>query len=82
MFGDNPDAVGKYSVEVIEEWVPHGTEWTLTAEVRGEVLWIERGVFDGYISSTNNNFASLDWDRDEHTTYLEIDLEDASRYEC
>lgn len=80
MYGDNPDAVGKYSIEVVEDRVPHGTEWTLTAEVRGEVLWIERGVFDGFISTTST--ASLAWDRGEDTTYLEIDLEDASRYEC
>lgn len=80
MYGDNPDAVGTYKIEVVEDWVPRGTEWTLTAEVRGEILWIETGVSDGSIYSTSSG--SYDWNYDNYITELEIVLDDASRYDC
>lgn len=80
MYGDNPDAVGTYEIVVDEQWVPHGTEWTLTAEVRGEVLWVESGISDGYISSTYSG--SYYWNYDNYITELELVLGDASRYEC
>lgn len=67
VFGDNPDALGTYNIEVYERGVPLGTEWTLTAKIRDEVVWVESGVHD---SSSND------------ITELEIVLDDVSRYEC
>ena len=81
MYGDNPDAIGTYNLKVVEQWVPRGTEWTLTAEVRGDVLWVETGVYEGFSSMTA--FGSYNWDNGEaEITELEIILDDASRYEC
>ena len=81
MYGDNPDAISTYNIEVFENWVPHGTEWTLTAEVRGDVLWAETGVYEGFIPMTTSS--SYSWKYGEvEITELEIILDDASRYEC
>ena len=68
MYGDNPDALGTYTIEVYERGVPLGTEWTLTAKIRDEEVWVESGVHD---SSPSNDI-----------TELEIVLDDVSRYEC
>ena len=82
VYGDNPYAVGTYNIEVYEGSVPHGLEWTLTAEVRGEVLWVETGVYEGFLSSTSSGFGSYNWNYEDSITQLEVVLDDASRYEC
>ena len=79
VYGDNPDAVGTYYIKVYESWVPDGAEWTLTAKVCGEVLWVETCVYEDVPATSSG---SCCWIHRDIFTEVEIVLDDASRYEC
>ena len=46
VFPGNSEAVGTYTVRLYFLTAPADTEWTLTARVKGEVAWIETGIYE------------------------------------